>query len=142
MGCSGVRAPWNTVRAEVYVAPLQLRRVGSEPYLAWKSLPLEETQTPPGHAFHWRRPPISGGHSFHWKKPPNGCGHALPLEETQTSDTVVRCEPNTPKVSPALGAVQGHLRRRSIPSVMASLPEQKGGQGSLTKDNIGYLGES
>ena len=47
MGCTGVRAPWNTVRAEVYVAPLQLRRVGSEPYLAWKSLPLEETQTPP-----------------------------------------------------------------------------------------------
>ena len=59
MGCTGVRAPWNTFRAEVYVVPLQLRRVGSEPYLAWKSLPLEETPTPPGHAFRWKRPPIS-----------------------------------------------------------------------------------
>ena len=89
-----------------------------------------------------RDPQSRCGHSFHWKKNPYGGGHALPLEETQTSDTVVRCEPNTPKVSPALGAVEGHLRRRSIPSVMASLPEQKGGQGSLTKDNVGYLGES
>ena len=112
-----------------------------EPERGRARLPVEETQTPPGHAFRWKRPPISWRAFVPLEKEPERVRACLPLEETQTSDTLVRCEPNTPKVSPALGAVEGHLRRRSIPSVMASLPEQKGGQGSLTKDNIGYLGE-
>ena len=140
MGCTGVRAPWNTVRAEVYVAPLQLRRVGSDPYLAWKSLPLEETQYRPGMPSAGRDPNLVAGIRSIGKRTRTGAGTPSSGGDP-TSDTLVRCEPNTPKVSPALGAVQGHLRRRSIPSVMASLPEQKGGQGSLTKDNIGYLGE-
>ena len=125
----GVRSAVAVAQSRKRTIPrLEVPSIGRDPNTAGACLPLEET-------------PNLGRAFLPQEEAPERVRACLPLEETQTSDTFISCEPNTPKVSPALGAVEGHLRRRSIPSVMASLPEQKGGQGSLTKDNIGYLGE-